>query len=116
MSAPDFDWSAEGNSDVVLRAYGSIAVHDNPFGDVVIRQERNALEDEDQFIVVPAHDAELVAQAIIEKAREIKRGDIPPAKPTPERLALPAPAPAPPSRTGTKQQGDLLSRTGATNG
>ena len=89
-------------------------MHENTYGDVVIRQERDALEDEDQFVVVPVQDAELVAQAIIEKAREIKRGDVPPAKPASERLALPAPAP--PSRTGTKQQSDLLSRTGATNG
>jgi hypothetical protein len=113
MTCRDFDWGADNDS-VVLRAYGSIAVHENPYGDVVIRQERDALEDEDRWVIVPVQDAELVAQAIIAKAREIKRGDVPSAKPAPERLALPAPAP--PSRTGTKQQGDLLSRTGATNG
>ena len=107
----DFDWSGRN---VVLRAYGSIAVHENPYGDVVIRQERDALEEDDHWVVMPVQDAELVAQVIIDKAREIKRGDVPPAKPAPERRALPAPAP--PSRTGTKQQGDLLSRTGTTNG
>ena len=41
MSSPDFDWS-EDNRNVVFRAYGSIAVHENPYGDVVIRQERDA--------------------------------------------------------------------------
>jgi hypothetical protein len=109
----DFDWGSD-NDNVVLRAYGSIAVHENPYGDVVVRQERDALEEDDNWVVIPVQDAELVAQAIIDKAREIKRGVVPPAKPAPERLALPAPAP--PSRTGTKQQGDSLSRTGATNG
>jgi hypothetical protein len=113
MNGSDFNWG-EDSGNVVLRAYGSIAVHENPYGDVVIRQERDAMEEDDHWVVVPVQDAELVAQAIIDKAREIKRGDIPPAKPAPERLALPAPAP--PSRTGTKQQGDLLSRTRATNG
>ena len=113
MSGRDFDWGAD-NGNVVLRAYGSIAVHENLYGDVVIRQECDAMEDDDHWVVVPDQDAELVAQAIIDKANEIKRGDIPPGKPAPKRLALPAPAP--PSRTGTKQQGDLLSRTGATNG
>ena len=45
MSGPDdFDWHDEFNRAVVLRAYGSIAVHENPFGDVVARQERDALK------------------------------------------------------------------------
>ena len=61
----------------------------------MIRQERDALEDDDHWVVVPVQDAELVAQAIIDKANEIKRGDRPPppqareTKPAP--LALPAP-------------------------
>ena len=94
MSSPDFDWS-EDNSNVVLRAYGSVAVHENTYGDVVIRQERDALKDEDHWVVVPVQDAEIVAQAIIDKANEIKRGDRPAppqgreTKPAP--LALPAP-------------------------
>ena len=41
MNAPDFDWSRE-NCNVVLRAYGSVAVHESLYGDVVIRQERDA--------------------------------------------------------------------------
>ena len=88
----------------MLRAYGSVAVHENPYGDIVIRQERDALEDEDQFVVVPVHDAELVAQAIIDKAQEIKRaadGRRPDAKP----LALPAPA-----KAAAARQGELLAR------
>ena len=71
-------------------------MHENAYGDVVIRQERDALEDEDQFVVVPVQDAELVAQAIIEKAQEIKRAASrrchPQARETkPPPLALPAP-------------------------
>ena len=111
MSA-DFNWSDSEN--VVLRAYGSLAVHENPFGDVVIRQERDALEDEDHFVVVPVQDAELIAQAIIEKAREIKKGwssddDRPtPARQQPEaeqqtRLALPAPLQARPTVTKSRE-------------
>jgi hypothetical protein len=70
MSRDDFDWN--DNSNVVLRAYGSIAVHENPNGDVVVRQERDALEDEDRFVAIPVQDAEYVAHAIIRKANEIK--------------------------------------------
>jgi hypothetical protein len=109
MSGDDFNW-AEDNSNVVLRAYGSIAVHENVYGDVVVRQERDALEDEDRFVAIPVQDAELIAQAIIDKAAEIKKGwgsddDRPPPvqqQPEPEqqtRLALPAPQPRP---TATK--------------
>ena len=93
----DFDWSF-GNGDVVLRAYGSIAVHGNPGSDIVIRQERDALEDEDHFVVVPVQDAELIAKAIVDKAKEIKEGwgaERPSPAPEPEReprLALPAPS------------------------
>jgi hypothetical protein len=95
MSVRDFNWHAD-DSLVVLRAYGSIAVHENELGDVVIRQERDALEDEDRFVVVPIQDAEYVARAIIDKAKEIKSDPDwgKPAPPEPEaqtRLALPAP-------------------------
>jgi hypothetical protein len=31
MRGDDFNWG-EGNSNVVLRAYGSVAVHENPYG------------------------------------------------------------------------------------
>jgi hypothetical protein len=94
-----FNWNSD--ADVVLRAYGSIAVHENDLGDVVIRQERDALEDEDHFVVVPVQDAELIAKAIVNKANEIKEGwsserplsaKQPPKQDAEPRLALPAPA------------------------
>src|SRR5690242_6973469 len=93
----DFDWGRD-NGNVVLRAYGSIAVHENPFGDVVIRQERDALDEEDHWVVIPVQDAELVAQAIIDKATEIKQAAIDQRQhqtsqdPQPQ-LALPPPSP-----------------------
>jgi hypothetical protein len=107
MRGDDFNWG-EGNANVVLRAYGSVAVHENPYGDVVIRQERDALEEEDRYVVVPIQDAEYVARAIIDKAKEIKSDPDwgKPAPPEPEaqtRLALPAPGIKP--RTDTAKRG-----------
>jgi hypothetical protein len=95
MSGDDFDWHDEFNRAVILRAYGSIAVHGNPFNDVVVRQERDALEDEDRYVVIPVQDAEHIAHAIIRKAAEIKAAPTPARPQEPEReprLALPAPA------------------------
>ena len=83
MSDDDFKWYDEFNRAVVLRAYGSIAVHENPFGDVVVRQERDALEDEDHWVAIPVQDAEHIANAIIRKAAEIK------AAPPPVKAATP---------------------------
>lgn len=97
----DFDWSRD-NGNVVLRAYGSIAVHENSYGDVVVRQERDALDDEDHWVVIPVQDAELVAQAIVDKAAEIKKGAADRQQEQPEgcqdpqpQLALPSPADKP---------------------
>jgi hypothetical protein len=92
----DFKWYDEFNRAVVLRAYGSIAVHENPFGDVVVRQEAGQLEDADQTVCIPVQDAEYVARAIIAKAAEIKAAP-PPVRPPKEaarepQLALPSPA------------------------
>jgi hypothetical protein len=101
MSGPDdFDWHDEFNRAVVLRAYGSIAVHENPFGDVVVRQERGALEDEDHWVAIPVQDAEHIAHAIIRfrffrRSRRAWRGldSRGLAEPAREpRLALPSPA------------------------
>jgi hypothetical protein len=106
MSGDNFDWN--DNANVVLRAYGSIAVHENELGDVVVRQERDALEDEDRFVAIPIQDAEYVARAIIDKAKEIKSDPDwgKPAPPEPEvqtRLALPAPGIK--ARTETAKRG-----------
>jgi hypothetical protein len=93
MSPRDYCWGAD-NEDVVLRAYGSVAVHENPYGDVVVRQEGDALEEDDHWVVIPVQDAEFVARAIITKAAEIKAGPPTQRRQQPEReprLALPAP-------------------------
>jgi hypothetical protein len=109
-----FSWGSD-NSDVVLRAYGSVAVHENPYGDIVIRQERDALEEDDSWVVVPVQDAELVAQAIVDKAKEIKAAALAERQrqqqPTPEdssaqpRLALPSPAAHPTARPTIVKRG-----------
>ena len=113
----DFDWSRD-NGNVVLRAYGSIAVHENPYGDVVVRQERDALDDEDHWVVIPVQDAELVAQAIIDKAAEIKSVAIDRRQDQPEaagqgsqpQLALPSPS------TKPLNGGGFRTRQGADHG
>jgi len=112
MRGDDFNWG-EGNNNVVLRAYGSVAVHENPYGDVVIRQERDALEDDDHFVVVPVQDAELIAKAIVDKAKEIKEGwsrdrPQPARQPEPDqqtRLALPAPSAPRPTAANKPREG-----------
>ena len=99
MRGRDYCWDAD-NSDVVLRAYGSVAVHENPYGDVVVRQEGDALEEDDHWVVIPVQDAEYVAHAIIRKANEIKSLSLDERQAKHEgqqeerepRLALPAPA------------------------
>lgn len=88
----DFDWSNSGS--VVLRAYGSLAVYENPHGDIVVRQERDALEEDDSFVVIPVHDAELIAAEIVARANESKAAngkEVPPVGQ--QTLALPAPTP-----------------------
>jgi hypothetical protein len=93
-----FDWSGEN---VVLRAYGSIAVHENPYGDVVVRREAGELEEDDHWVVIPVQDAEYVAKAIVDKAKEIKSLSIAERQAKHDgqqedrepRLALPPPAP-----------------------
>jgi hypothetical protein len=83
-----------------MKGYGSIAVHENPYGDVVVRQEADAMEEDDHWVAIPVQDAEYIAKAIIDKAREIRAGWQQPAKQPPRQqpesdrqptLALPAP-------------------------
>lgn len=59
-----FDWSDD--ADVVVRAYGSVAVYQNKNRDIVIRQEGSAYgQGEDSIVFIPASQARIVAQAII---------------------------------------------------
>jgi hypothetical protein len=74
VSSGRYDWGAD-NTDVVLRAYGSVGVHENGYGHIVIRQERDdPMGEDDRWVAVPVKDAEQVAQAIIDKVREIEAG------------------------------------------
>lgn len=57
MSKDEFDWRT--SEEIVFRTAQGIAVYRNPDGDIVIRQQAGALEDEDTFIVVPYGRLEL---------------------------------------------------------
>ncbi len=88
----DFDWGRD-NGNVVLRAYGSIAVYENPHGDVVVRQERDSLEEDDHWVAIPVQDAELIADAIIDRAKESRAAAAAEqGRPAQASLALPAPS------------------------
>jgi hypothetical protein len=47
----DFDWSKDDS--VVVKSVRGLAVYRNSEGDVVIRQERGAYDEDDPFVVVP---------------------------------------------------------------
>jgi len=99
MACPDeYDWN--DNDAVTLRSYGSVAVYENPHGSVVIRQQRDALEDEDSTVIIPVHHADLIASEILAVAKAVREADVSRgdasgrenAKPArQERLALPSP-------------------------
>jgi hypothetical protein len=61
------------------------------------------MEEDDHWVVVPVQDAELVAQAIVEKAQAIKAAANDGRKGEPQQqLALPAPTPA--ARTPVRER------------
>lgn len=90
-----FDWAG---SNVVARSYGDIAVYINPYGDIVVRQN-DPFDTDDQLVIVPLSNAELIAETILARAKESQTMEPPEAaeparQPTKEpelRLALPAP-------------------------
>ena len=63
MEREKFNWSDD--TDIVVRSYGSIAVYQNPSGDIVIRQEDCYQRDEDSMVIVSAHHARAIAKAIL---------------------------------------------------
>lgn len=65
--ADEFDWG--DNEAVTLRSYGAIAVYENPHGSIVLRQQRDALEEEDSTVIIPLPDVELVAAEILSVAK-----------------------------------------------
>ena len=49
----DYDWNAgEAEDDLVVPQQLAIAAYSNPKGDIVIRQQADALETDDHFIVI----------------------------------------------------------------
>lgn len=72
----DFDWSK--NRSIVVKRVGPIAVYRNEGGDIVVRQERIALE-VDAVVTIPIQHAYTVVEAI---TRELK-GPFPPSRSLP---------------------------------
>jgi hypothetical protein len=68
--AEKFDWSdKEAQAQIPVRSIQGVAVYTNPDGDIVIRQQAGALEDEDSIVVIPTQCADVVAAAILREAR-----------------------------------------------
>lgn len=63
----EFNW-VEGADHVVVQAQRPVAVHLNPYGDVVVRHLRDWDEDQDPCVVIPQRDALAVARAILKEA------------------------------------------------
>jgi hypothetical protein len=60
---PEFDPFESGAAEMVIPHQPAIAVYENPFGAVVIRQERLAGDDDDPVIIVrPEHVEKLIAR------------------------------------------------------
>ena len=64
----EIDFSGNTDGSVVLRTRQGVAVYTNANGDVVIRQE-GWLGEDDALIIVPRCDAEMLAEAIRNEAR-----------------------------------------------
>jgi len=102
MNRERFDWSQD-NPDVVFRSYGDLAMHLNPYGDIVIRQKDDGYDTEDAVVIVPIANADVFLARFKELAEESTQYDwrpegepnaTLPAQPQTDRqqkLALPAP-------------------------
>ena len=67
MSTTDFDWTTDV---VVFPSTQGVAVYQNAQGNLVIRQQQSALEEEDTWIGVPIERANALAGAIRELAKK----------------------------------------------
>jgi hypothetical protein len=67
VNAPDdFDWLHDDS--VVLRQQDSVAVYENPAGDLVIRREAASYENEDVCVVINRHHVLPVVDAMLRVA------------------------------------------------
>lgn len=73
MSRERFDWSQD-NSDVVFRSYGDVAMHLNPYGDIVIRQN-DPFDTDDAVVIVPVANADIFIARFKELVDESRRYD-----------------------------------------
>jgi hypothetical protein len=67
MSDNNFDWNTDDS--VIFKSYYGVSVYLNSGGDIVLRQEKDAYQDEDEVIVIPQCFAQMVAQAILDKVK-----------------------------------------------
>lgn len=63
----EFDW-IEGADHVVVPAQRPVAVHQNPYGDIVIRHPQDWDENKDPCVVIPRREALAVVRAILKEA------------------------------------------------
>jgi hypothetical protein len=70
MADEQFDWSGD---EVVAHGYGSLAVYLNPHGDIVIRQQRDGMGEEDTFIVIAQQHAKVIIAAIRDLAKKKRK-------------------------------------------
>ncbi len=100
MSSGRFDWSRD-NPDVVFRSYGDLAMHLNPYGDIVIRQN-DPFDTDDAVVIIPIANADVFLarfKDLVEESRQYdwRPEDQPNAASPPReedrqpRLALPPP-------------------------
>jgi hypothetical protein len=64
----DFKWYGEDASEsVVIQSVQAVAVYTNPHGEIVIRQQSSA-QDDDHFIAIPRSQVKALLKAIREEA------------------------------------------------
>lgn len=61
--AVDFDWKPENDS-VLVHSQPSLAVYENRWSQVVVRQERGELDDHDPYIVVNVETVPLLVERL----------------------------------------------------
>lgn len=69
----NFSWSKAESTEIIQRSVQAVAVYFNPAGDIVIRQEANAYEAHDSFVILPVDACERLIEKLSEMVQEHKR-------------------------------------------
>ena len=64
----DFDWKSDPS--VILQEQRATAVYHNPYGGLVIRQEKTWDEESDPYMVISAENITTFQEALAKRARE----------------------------------------------